>query len=61
MWWRKTPQRAQPDWGFSEPEPPTGGEAYTDLLGEVGATEPPSHGRLGGFIIYIFYILLIKT
>jgi hypothetical protein len=32
MWWRKTAQRAQPDCGFSEPEPPLGGEAYTILL-----------------------------
>jgi hypothetical protein len=46
MWRRKTAQRAQPDWGFSEPEPPTGGEAYTDLLCEVGTV----------FIFYFVYI-----
>jgi hypothetical protein len=33
---RKTPQRAQPDRGFSEAKPPAGGEADTALLGEVG-------------------------
>jgi len=25
----------KPDWCFAEPEPPTGGEAHTDLLDEV--------------------------
>jgi hypothetical protein len=27
----------QPDCGYAETEPPTGGEAYTGLLGEVRA------------------------
>jgi len=31
----KNPQRAKPDWVFSQPEPPPGGEAVTILLYDV--------------------------
>jgi hypothetical protein len=37
MCWSKTAQRAKPDCGFAEAEPPTGGEAYTVLLYAVVA------------------------
>jgi hypothetical protein len=45
----KNPTKARSaDWGFLEPKPPTGGEAYTDLLCAVCA-----------FHIFSLIILLI--
>jgi hypothetical protein len=32
MCWSKTAQKAKPDCGFAEAEPPKGGKAYTVLL-----------------------------
>jgi hypothetical protein len=54
----KTPTKApSADWGFSEPKPPTGGEAYTDLLGAVR----PFTILLFYFYNYYKYTLLLST
>ena len=39
----------KPDWCFAEPEPPTGGEAHTDLLCAV---------TLCNFSVLSFYLLI---
>jgi hypothetical protein len=38
----------KPDWCFAEPEPPLGGEAHTDLLGEVAA-----------YLLFIYFVYFL--
>jgi hypothetical protein len=46
------------DWGFSEAEPPTGGEAYTVLLCAV-KTPYEAPATDGGRSLYIFIYLIV--
>jgi hypothetical protein len=52
MYFRKTAQRAKPDCGFAEAEPPKGGEAHTDLLSAVGAYTIISYNYLQHFLSF---------